>query len=319
MVDPERVKSPCSSSFLFFSHSSKGDSNHSVFGRPLQDSLRYASVQISTADTSGRLYVWGYIPVVVAKWQHPSATAVEGVFRVSGSSKRMRELQAAFETPPRYGKDLDWHRETYTAHDVASVFRRYLTYMPEPVIPWEMYHSFRNPLVKEHPKEEEIITTYKTLIRQLPRANQYLLLYVLDLLSVFARKSDKNLMTAENLAKVFQPGLISHPSHELSPQEHLLSQKVLEFLIAQQDWFMLDIPPPNSNENPSRAGTPTRTHDIVMVSSRETEKEGVGGGWYHIEKTDANPPKMVRRRTTVERRSGEYLYRLLISLPFWSR
>ncbi len=30
----------------------------------------------------------------------------------------------------------------------------------------------------------------------MPRANQYLLLYVLDLLSVFARKSDINLMTA---------------------------------------------------------------------------------------------------------------------------
>lgn len=39
-----------------------------VFGRPLKDSLRYASVQIFTADSSGKLYVWGYIPVVVAKW-----------------------------------------------------------------------------------------------------------------------------------------------------------------------------------------------------------------------------------------------------------
>jgi len=39
-----------------------------VFGRPLMESLRYASVQISTADATGRLYVWGYIPVVVAKW-----------------------------------------------------------------------------------------------------------------------------------------------------------------------------------------------------------------------------------------------------------
>ena len=28
------------------------------------------------------------------------ATEVAGTFRVSGSSKRMRELQAAFETPP---------------------------------------------------------------------------------------------------------------------------------------------------------------------------------------------------------------------------
>ena len=37
---------------------------------------------------------------------------------------------------------------------------------------------------------------------------------------------------------------MSHPTHELSPSEHRLSQEVLEFLIAHQDWFMLDTPPP---------------------------------------------------------------------------
>jgi hypothetical protein len=39
-----------------------------VFGRPLKESLKFANVQVSTADTSGQLYVWGHIPVVVAKW-----------------------------------------------------------------------------------------------------------------------------------------------------------------------------------------------------------------------------------------------------------
>lgn len=39
-----------------------------VFGKPLKESLKYASVQISTANADGVLYVWGYIPVVVAKW-----------------------------------------------------------------------------------------------------------------------------------------------------------------------------------------------------------------------------------------------------------
>lgn len=34
------------------------------------------------------------------------------------------------------------------------------------------------------------------MIQQMAQPNQYLLLYVLDLLSVFARKSEKNLMTA---------------------------------------------------------------------------------------------------------------------------
>lgn len=32
----------------------------------------------------------------------------------------------------------------------------------------------------------------------MPHANQYLLLYVLDLLSVFSRKAEKNLMTAQS-------------------------------------------------------------------------------------------------------------------------
>ena len=49
---------------------------------------------------------------------------------------------------------------------------------------------------KEPFNQEQVISTYKMLIQRMPRPNQYLLLYVLDLLSVFARKSDKNLMTA---------------------------------------------------------------------------------------------------------------------------
>lgn len=39
-----------------------------VFGIPLRESLKYASVQISTANANRELYVWGCIPVVVAKW-----------------------------------------------------------------------------------------------------------------------------------------------------------------------------------------------------------------------------------------------------------
>lgn len=46
--------------------------------------------------------------------------------------------------------------------------------------------------------EDEAIQAYKKRIQSLPPANQYLLLYVLDLLSVFARKADKNLMTAQS-------------------------------------------------------------------------------------------------------------------------
>lgn len=44
--------------------------------------------------------------------------------------------------------------------------------------------------------DDQRIREYKRLIRQMPAENQYLLLYVLDLLGIFAKESEKNLMTA---------------------------------------------------------------------------------------------------------------------------
>ncbi|KIP10500.1 hypothetical protein PHLGIDRAFT_101163 [Phlebiopsis gigantea 11061_1 CR5-6] len=259
-----------------------------VFGRPLRESLQRASVQISTAGNNGELFVWGHIPVVVAKcglYLKENATEHAGIFRVSGSSKRMRDLQAAFETPPRYGKDLDWKKQQFTPHDVASVFRRFLTQMPEPVVPHELYHPFRDTLAKKPFNRDEAITRYKRLIRSLQDDNRFLLLYVLDLLSVFARKSDKNLMTAKNLAVIFRPALLSHPSHELSPPEHQLSQDVLEFLIEHQDWFMLDIAPPSG----APAGTPPVEPVDMIISDEDWSTDG--------------GRRVTRRRTTSERPS----------------
>ncbi|KAK7690455.1 hypothetical protein QCA50_005553 [Cerrena zonata] len=278
-----------------------------VFGKPLKESLKYANVQISTANSNGDLYVWGYIPVVVAKcglYLKETATEVQGTFRISGSAKRMRDLQAEFEKPPRYGKNLDWRHEHYTPHDVASVFRRFLTQMPEPVIPYDMYHSFRDTLAKKPFNQDEIIATYKRLIRSLPRPNQYLLLYVLDLLHVFSRKSDKNLMDAKNLAVIFRPALLSHPSHELSPKEHQLSQDVLEFLIHHQDWFMLDIPPAPSLGHGGPAGAPLSSSMSEAVDIMPSSDEDSPGGWRLVDKDTLGTRRISRRRTTTER-SGD--------------
>jgi hypothetical protein len=46
--------------------------------------------------------------------------------------------------------------------------------------------------------QEEVIAQFKRLIASIPRANQYLLLYVLDLLTVFARRAEKNRMNASS-------------------------------------------------------------------------------------------------------------------------
>ncbi|PWN40198.1 Rho GTPase activation protein [Ceraceosorus guamensis] len=236
-----------------------------VFGQPLRRSLKYASVAISMAGEDGQQYVWGYVPVIVAKvglYLKENATEVEGVFRIAGSQKRMRELQEVFDTPPRYGKNVDWSK--YSVHDAASVLRRYLNQMPEPIIPLHLYNEFRAPMLKEPLDVDAAIKTYKLLINSSPPASQYLLLYVLDLLAVFARKSEVNLMPASNLAVIFQPGMFSHPSHLQSPDEHKVAVQVLEFLIEHQDHFVLSIgPPPPANVAPA---------ELTSVSQPATEE-----------------------------------------------
>ncbi|KAK1927239.1 Rho GTPase activator [Papiliotrema laurentii] len=265
-----------------------------VFGIPLDESVRYASVQISTQDQDGSLHIWGVIPVVVAKcglYLKENATEVEGTFRISGSSKRMRDLQAIFDNGPKYGKNIDWRSLPYTSHDVATIFRRFLTQMPEPIIPYNFYQTFRQSLQPDH--EAESISTFKSIIGSLPPLNRYLLLYVLDLLHVFAEKSDKNLMTAANLALIFQPGVLSHPDHAMRPREHVLSQQVLEFLISHQDDLLFGLQPEAKHTGSGERerekqieslGTPTRTKaDPDLMIPSESDSDAPPGGYYVIE------------------------------------
>jgi hypothetical protein len=38
-----------------------------IFGIPLQESIRYANVAISLFNDDGQSYIYGYVPIVVAK------------------------------------------------------------------------------------------------------------------------------------------------------------------------------------------------------------------------------------------------------------
>ncbi|GAA5896107.1 uncharacterized protein JCM6883_001714 [Sporobolomyces salmoneus] len=286
------------------------DGNGRVFGVSLEQSLQYASVAISMVGQDGKQYVYGYVPIVVAKcgmMLKETATQTEGIFRVSGSNKRINQLQIVFDEPPRYGKDFDW--TGYSVHDAASVLRRYLNSLPEPVIPAGLYLDFTAVLQRPQPITDSI-SAYRHLISLLPPASRYLLLYLLDFLSVFARCSTKNLMTASNLAVVFQPGLVSSrrdgtnsallgfpgfvegklpPSASASGRggaggagrgkegaeeqagEHGRGKEVLEFLIEQQGHFMLDLQAPVDAERQKNKGIEPNSTPIPTTTTTTTK------------------------------------------------
>lgn len=201
------------------------------------------------------------------------ATGIEGIFRLNGSEKRIKELKIQFDSPDRYGKGLVW--DGYTVHDAANVLRRYLNDLPEPVVPLDLYERFREPLrghtkqavgdaegtqLVENFDEREAIAKYQQLIKELPPLNRQLLLYILDLLAVFAAKADENRMTAQNLAAIFQPGMLSHPAHAMAPEEYRLNQCVIIFLIENQDHFLIGMQGTGTDEKTKEEiekGTPT--------------------------------------------------------------
>lgn len=229
-----------------------------IFGVPLATSIKYANVAISLTNDHGESYTYGYVPIVIAKcgvFLKEKGTDVHGIFRLSGAAKRIKDLETTFDSPDRYGKGLDW--TGYTVHDAGSILRRYINKLPEPVIPLSFYEQYRSP-IRDHQKEatgdpeigpdvrpaEEFdhngaIKTYQRLITELPPLNRQLLLYLLDLLAVFASKSEVNGMDWFNLSAVFQPGILSHPTHDLQPAEYKLSQNVLVYLIMNQDHFLV--------------------------------------------------------------------------------
>ncbi|PVH79475.1 Rho GTPase activation protein [Cadophora sp. DSE1049] len=215
-----------------------------VFGVALQQSIIYANVAISLFDGEGQSYIYGYVPIVVAKcgvFLKEKGREVEDIFYQSGSAKKIFELETIFDSPQRYGKGLDW--SDYPVHDAAGVVLRYLKTMPEPVIPFDRYEPFISCLGGDVDAKDTItsIAEFQDCIINLPALHRHLLLYLLDLLAVFASKSDTNRMTSSRLVAVFQPSLLSKEPQSMTAEDHELAASVMVFMVENQDHFLIGL------------------------------------------------------------------------------
>ncbi|KAI8642975.1 Rho GTPase activation protein [Parasitella parasitica] len=211
-----------------------------VFGILLVESIKYAHSSISYIDDVTETQCFGAIPTIIAKcgsFLKEEAMTTEGIFRISGSSRRIRMLQSIFDTPELYGSQLDWRG--YTVHDAANVMKRFLNFLPEPVITLEYYRKLKDTTIAEYPNVDAKIEAVQGVIECLPIAHQYLLLYLLDMLGMFVTAQDYTRMDTACLAAVFAPGILSHPDDELNPAGYLESQRVLIFLIEHQERFSM--------------------------------------------------------------------------------
>lgn len=305
-----------------------------VFGVSLSESLSIASAEVIV---QSELVSFGRIPIVVAKcgaYLKANGLETQGIFRIAGNNKRVKELQFIFSSPPDYGSKFNnW--EPYTVHDVASLLRRFLNNLKEPLIPLALYDDFRIPLTERprilkhmmshnvsHPnadkenslqietktteqddkaedgdeeKEDEAteeqkkrkkrrhkkrlardiraaIKDYETLFSKLTNDSKQLTIYLLDLLSLFARQSQLNLMSGRNLAAIFQPSILSHPQHDMDPKEYELSRFAVEFLI-EYSYKLLPYLLKLAKEEQEAKLLKQKVPDKLIVSKPETDDE----------------------------------------------
>jgi len=181
-----------------------------VFDVPLQKSMVYASIPLDSFSPTLR------IPIVL----HECATFlgrngrldVAGLFRVSGSERRIQSKIPEFDQAPKYG--LGASMEGVTPHDVTAILKRWLRSLPDPIFTRELLPCFLQ--VADLPGDwKQRLKALRLLVAMLPPDHLATVEYLFRLLKQTADHSDQNQMTAHNLARVMAPNLLCTPSQNV--------------------------------------------------------------------------------------------------------
>ncbi|XP_076641285.1 rho GTPase activating protein at 102A [Halictus rubicundus] len=172
-------------------------------------------LELSDSGGGGPPGEWDAVPAVVRQCiRHLEITGLRtlGVFRVSPSKKRVRQLR----------EDFDCGRETKIGpdqcpHDVAALLKEYFRDLPDPLLCRDLYQAFvHTQKIRNRRLQQEAL---QHLIQLLPTPNRETLWALLNFLSVVAANSEDqkndtgewvpgNKMDTTNLATVFAPNIL---------------------------------------------------------------------------------------------------------------
>ncbi|XP_066597804.1 uncharacterized protein RhoGAP15B isoform X2 [Prorops nasuta] len=147
------------------------------------------------------------VPVILEKcinFIYAHGIMSEGIYRRSGSSTAAVRLLEAFR---RDAWATQITRGSYSEHDVATVLRRFLRDLPEPLIPCTI-HDQLNYRTSSKSNEEERATVYARLLSTLNPVSAASLRKILAHLHCLSQQSSRNLMTVENLSAFWGPTLM---------------------------------------------------------------------------------------------------------------
>ncbi|KAL6945009.1 hypothetical protein ACO0QE_002452 [Hanseniaspora vineae] len=176
--------------------------NGKVFGNSLSAAL----------DLSSQIYQETHkIPSVVYRCLEflykNHAMEEEGIFRLSGSSAVIKNLQEQFDKTPDI--PLCSYTELHVdVNVVTGLLKLYLRSLPHFIFGDENFDRFKQILEENSKDDHAIAMKYKQLCQEhLSKENFDLMFVIFELLVTISRNSDVNKMTLRNLCIVFSPTL----------------------------------------------------------------------------------------------------------------
>jgi hypothetical protein len=116
----------------------------------------------------------------------------EGIFRLPGNMKKIKELQERMSAGASFGENAD-------LNDLASLFKSWYGNLPEPIISKSLSPELAIAA------ESNAITEFANQMEELPR---FTLKYLIGFLRKMAEAAETTKMTVGNLAMCFAPNLI---------------------------------------------------------------------------------------------------------------
>lgn len=168
----------------------------------------------------------GVITILCEKLNDKQYIATEGLFRISGSFKKQREIKHLISS----NEAVNFNR--YTCHDCATLLKSIISEMPEPLMPEKyliVYQHLNNLLKMNECGNEIILRAIQLILILIPQANRTIIRKIILILHETHLLERVNKMSAKNLALLFTPLIIC--SRRLTGEELLKTTNSLKHLI----------------------------------------------------------------------------------------
>ncbi|KAJ3449124.1 gtpase-activating protein bem3 [Anaeramoeba flamelloides] len=132
----------------------------------------------------------------------------EGLFRVPGSVSEIKELKQKYNN----GEDPDL--DEYDLNSVASLLKRFLRDLPEPLCTFDLYDIFLASAVINVRESRNMML--KKILGEMPLIHKNLLMELCTFLKEVASFEQYNKMGPDNLSLVFSPNLLRTEDESVS-------------------------------------------------------------------------------------------------------